>query len=340
MRKLASIQKILDIQPIPGADRIQVATVLGWKVVIRKDEFKVGDLAIYVEIDSLLPFTPWTEFLRDKNRPDKPIRLRTVRLKKQLSQGILFSVAILSYRIGQDYQEGEDVTELLGIQKWEPEIPAQLKGMVKGGFPACVPKTDETRVQAEPGLIQEFQGKRVYITQKVDGTSGTFVVQDDIDVCSRNLSLKETEGNTYWEIFKKYNLEAKLKAFRDRYQHALAIQGEIAGPGIQKNRLGLKEVQLFVFNIYDITAGRYLDFEQFKKLCEEFELQTVPILEVRTFDFCTVDELLELARGQYASGKNQEGIVIRPVQECYSEILNGRASFKVINNEFLLETGE
>ena len=338
-RQLASIQKIKDIQPIPGADKIQVASVLGWKVVCRKDEFKIGDLAVYCEIDSLLPFQPWTEFLRDKNKPDKPIRLKTIQLKKQLSQGILFPISILPGSF-ETYYEGMDVTEVLNIKKWEPEIPAQLAGIVEGPFPSYVPKTDESRIQAFPDLISEFRGKEIYISQKMDGTSGTFIFRDgEFKVCSRNLSLKESEGNSYWGMAKKYDIKAKLQAIFERTGKNYSGQGEVVGPGIQKNRIGLKEIDLMMFNVFDINDGRYLDYVDFIKFCEENGFKTVPILGKEIFAFTSVDELIERAKGKYISGKHQEGIVIRPLINSYSEVLSGRASFKVINNDFLLEGG-
>lgn len=338
-RKLASIQKIKDIQPIPGADKIEVASVLGWKVVCRKDEFKIGDYAIYCEIDSVLPFQPWTEFLRDKNKLDKPIRLKTVRLRGQLSQGILFPTSILppSFEI----LEGQEVAEVLNIVKFEPEIPAQLAGIVEGVFPSHVPKTDELRVQAFPEVITEFKGKEIYISQKMDGTSGTYIFRDgEFKTCSRNLSLKEVVGNAYWDMEKKYDIRNKLQAIYNRTSHNYAIQGEVVGPGIQKNRIGLKEIDLMVFNVYDINEGRYLGYVEFIAFCEENKLKTVPILETGVFTYSTVDDLLEKARGVYPlSNKHQEGIVIRPIIEFRSTVLDGRASFKVINNDFLMDGG-
>ena len=162
-RKLAHVEKIIDIQLIPNADAIEVASILGWKVVIRKNEFKIGDLCVFCEVDSILPSAPWSEFLRDKKNPDKQIRLKTVRLRKQLSQGICFPLSILNnWNINDtDLQEGTDVTESLGVVKYEPYIPAQLAGKVKGNFPTHLcHKTDQIRIQSEPKLIDEIKGKQ------------------------------------------------------------------------------------------------------------------------------------------------------------------------------------
>jgi len=326
-RKLASIQKILDIQPIERADAIEVASILGWKVVVKKGEFKVGDLVVYAEIDAVFPPKEEFEFLRNKK-----YRIRTIRLRSQLSQGICFSLSILP---DQNVNEGDDVTEVLGIVKWEPAEPIILSGDNKGRFPS-VPKTDEIRLQSFPKLIEEFQGLECYSSVKIDGTSSTFAnMNGEIDVCSRKMSKKE--GDTvYWKMAEKYNILDILKEVGN-----FAIQGEIAGPGIQKNRLGLQKVDLFVFNVYNISETKYLDFTEFIRFCQRFNLTTVPI-ENDGFVFNhNLDQLLDMAKGKYdGTNNNREGLVIRPLIERYSEVLNGRLSMKIINNDFLLKNGE
>ena len=235
-----------------------------------------------------------------------------------------------------DIHEGLDLTNFLSIEKYIPYIPAQLAGQIKGQFPSYLKRTDEQRVQSVPEVCQEFNGKKVYISVKIDGTSGTFAhLDEEKDVCSRNLSLLETEGNAYWDMYRKYDLEEKLNDAGN-----YSVQGEIAGQGIQKNRLKLPDVQLFVFNVYDIKKGTYLDYEPFMEFCINYELQTVPIItDDMVFKFC-LEELLEMAKGRYESGKHREGIVIRLLEEEYSEVLEGRSSFKVINNDFLLDGGD
>jgi RNA ligase (TIGR02306 family) len=189
------------------------------------------------------------------------------------------------------------------------------------------------RIQSYPDILQEIKGKEVYWSIKMDGTSSSFMnIEGDIHVCSRNLSLKETEGNTYWKIFRKYDLEKVLKD-----AGSFSIMGEIVGPSIQKNPVGLKDHELFVFSIYDIKGGKFLDFSDFKNFCTKYNLTTVPIDRTGIFSFNTVDELVEEAtKVKYANGSKAEGYVIRPVVECYSQVLSGRLSVKVINNNYLL----
>ena len=344
MRKLATIQKIKEVKDHPNADRLSLLAFenIGWQCVSKKGEFKNGDLCVYLEIDSLISMKhEWARFLQDKNDPSKPARLRTVRLRSELSQGLAIPISAIPELKDREIEEGEDLTDLLEIKKYEPKVPPCLNGQVKGRMPGYIKKTDEERIQAYPELIKEFQGVMVYITQKIDGTSGTFVHKDGVeDVCGRNWSYLEDDKNTYWEVAKKYDILPKLKDIREKTGKNYAAQGEIHGEGIQKNRLGIKGHDLAVFNVIDLSGQKPLDFYEFKEFCERLQLVTVPILQICEFKWQTLEELLELAKGKYGSGKDQEGIVIRPIREFRSEVLKGRASFKVINNEFLEKGGD
>ena len=350
VRMLAHAERISELRPIPDADRIEVARVLGWDVVVKKGEFKVGDLCAYFEIDSILPFAPWSEFLRNKDKPDKPIRLRTVKLRGQISQGLAVPLReVLAAAANDDYNpdefDGMDLTETLGVTKYEPPIPACLAGKVFGQRPWFVPKTDEERLQNIPEIIKEVAGVRLYTSVKLNGTSGSYFFYDipqrvpkpPFGVCSRELELVEDEKNTYWRMAVKYNLREKLQQ-----AGAFAVQGEICGPGIQKNMLGLKDHELFIFNVYNIAESRYLNYDEFIAFCKQYELQTVPI-ENDNILFTgeeTVDELLALADGFYPNGHLREGLVWRPLEEMTSPTLdNGRLSFKTVSNKYLLEGG-
>lgn len=335
MRKLASIQKILAVDPILDANAIDVATVLGWKVVVKKGEFKPGDLCVYCEVDSVLPKDRSEfEFLKHSN-----YRIRTVRLRGQISQGICFPLSVITRESRLcgifDYIEGDEVTENLGIVKYEPPIETNMGGQIKGVFPGIVPKTDETRVQGFPGLLDEMKQSPCYITEKVDGCSASFIKFDgELDVCSRELSYKEDDKNLFWKVFKSSGAQKALEGLDD-----VAIQGEIAGPGIQKNKLKLKNHQLFVFNVFHVKECRYFGFKEFKAFCEEQKLPMVKVLaEGVDLSNDTIATLLEKAKGAYEGTTNpREGIVIRPMVECLSKILNDRLSVKVLNNDHLLK---
>ena len=328
-RKLVSIQVIEGIAPIEGADNIMQARVMGWTVVVKKGEFAPGDRCVFFEIDSVLPDGPaWSEFMRPRG-----FRVRTVKLRGVLSQGLALPVSILG---GEVPEVGIDIRERLGVVKYEPVLPDARE--VAGPFPGRVPKTDEIRLQSALGVLDELAGRDFFVTTKCDGTSATYLRDGDADLvaCSRNWALAPGE-NHVWRLAAQYELGRRLPP-------DFAIQGEVCGPGIQKNRLGLPAVDLFVFSVYDVRAARFLDFEPFTAFCAEHGLRTVPVERVvRGAEAAAhrhdLDGWLEAARGLYPGTKQRkEGIVVRPLVEARSETLGGsRLSFKVINNDFLLK---
>lgn len=365
-RKLASIQRIHTIEAIEGADRIEIVKVLGWQCVTQKsNNFKVGDKVCYFEVDSMLPARPEFEFLRKKPE-ETSFRLKTIRLKGKYSQGLVLPLASLFEKEGDKYfyntlsapgraelrlDEGVDLTSWLGITKYEPPIPAQLRGLVLGQFPYFLAKTDETRIQSCPGVLERNKGRPMFVTEKLDGSSFTAFYYplpntdlphrpaDDergyvFGVCSRNMELARSEGNSYWVTADKYEIERKLRA----YNKPIAIQGEMYGVGIQKNPLKSETVNLAVFNIYDLVAKRFLNYQEFIDTCKELNLPTVPILASNEPLDTTVDQLV--TRSIKKSVLNPdiwiEGLVFRPMFESMDSDL-GRLSYKVINPEFLLK---
>ena len=330
-RKLVSVQRVESVSPIEGADQIEQARVMGWTVVVKKGEFASGDACVFFEIDSLLPAgAAWAEFMRVRG-----FRVRTLKLRGVLSQGLALPTSILPVLPGDVPPVGVDIRDLLGVTKYEAVLPDARE--VAGPFPTLVPKTDEIRLQSALAVLEEMVGRDFYVTTKLDGTSATFF-QDPAGgfvACSRNWALAPGP-NPVWRMVERYKLAEKLpKGF--------AVQGELCGPGIQKNRLGLPEVDVFVFNVYDAQAGKHLDLAHMIAFCREHGLRTVPVeREVRGEDAKTfahsLEGWLDAARGIYPGTKNRkEGIVIRPLVETFSPTLGGRLSFKVINNEFLLK---
>lgn len=329
-RKLASIQKIHNIEPIEGADAIVKASILGWQVVIRKDEFQVGDLCVYCEIDSLLPEKPAFEFLRNK-----AFRIRTLRLRGQISQGICFPLTILP--AGLDIIEGLDVTDRLEIIKYEPPIPANLSSQVKSLFPRFIPKTDESRVQVLASVLEAYAGTLCYVTEKLDGSSVTYYLKDgEFNVCSRNLNLLEDPRNSLWQVAHQLELPAKLTQNRLN----IALQGEIIGEGIQGNKYKLKGQSVRFFNVFLIDNYRFLDFEELENYLLQLELSMVPVLERNYVLEANVPDLIKKSQGKSSLNPSilREGIVIRPLKEQRTHLEGlGRVSFKAINPEFLLK---
>ena len=359
-RSLVTIQKVKEILPIPNADMIELAKIEGWQCVVKKGEFKVNDLCVFYEIDSLLPLEEQYSFLKKscykKNSLMEGYRIKTIKLKGTLSQGLALPLSILEGRKFPnderenpiyDFKEGMVVTEMLGVQKYEMEIPAQISGLVKGNFPTyIVPKTDEMRVQVLQHLLDKYRGTLCFLTEKLDGSSFTcYFDGENFGICSRNLELKETPDNALWKIARQLEIEEKLRAFGS----PLALQGELYGNGIGGNPLKLKEGQkLAFFNAFDVKGQFYLNFWDFKQLMFALKLETVPILQTSHIMLEKVEDYIEMAKGKSVlnSAKNREGIVIRPLIEITDDSIpelsdnRGRISFKAINNDYLLESEE
>jgi RNA ligase (TIGR02306 family) len=337
---MASIRKIDDIRPIEKADAIECAVVGGWNVVVKKGEFAAGDLAVYCEIDSWIP-TELAPFLSKGKEPRefegiRGERLRTVKLRGQLSQGLLLPYNVLGGKVDLvDFAyptENEDVSEELGIKKWEMQVPAQLTGQVKGNFPSLIPKTDQERVQnlvKEIAVASERQAE-FEVTEKLEGSSMTvYRIQGEFGVCSRNLDLKCDEHNTFWKVAIEENIEAQMMAI-DPYWD-FAIQGELIGPGIQGNIYKLSKPEFRVFDVYNIQEGKYLNPSDRRELIDGMGLKHVPVLhESLDLHGASVDSLLAFAEGKSVLNDKQEreGIVFKEV--------NGGMSFKAISNKYLL----
>jgi RNA ligase (TIGR02306 family) len=338
MRKLASIQVIKDLRPIEGADAIEVASILGWHVVVKKNEFQIGDMIVYVEIDSMLPERPEFEFVRARAN-----RVKTIRLRGQVSQGVCFGLGIMPEGFVPEIDC--DCTELLNILKYDPPMPANLNGIAKGKFPSFMPKTDETRVQNLQNLLDKYKGERCYIAEKLDGSSATYYIKDgEFGVCSRNLELLPDQENSYWTFAIDNDLENKLR----KLNMNISIQGEIIGEGIQSNKYKIKGCSVRFFNAFDIDKYEYLFYDEFVKLMGDMELMIVPILDENYILENDIDAIVK--RSQIRSVLNKdawaEGIVIRPIAEKSDTLIStedynkGRVSFKAINPEFLLKYGD
>lgn len=338
MRQLATIQEIKNLEPIPEADAIERATVLGWQLVVKKGDFNIGDLCVYCEIDSLMPDRPEFEFLKPRG-----MRIKTVRLRGQVSQGIAFPLSILPP--DYSYSIGTDCTDVLGITKYDPPMPACLSGAAKGKFPSFIPKTDETRVQVLQKVLDKYQGHPCYVTEKLDGSSATYYIKDgEFGVCSRNLDLLEDADNSFWKVARQLNIEEKLRSLKVN----IAIQGELVGEGIQDNKLKLKGQTVYFFNAFDIDKFQYFEFEAFKNLIDTLELNVVPIIDQCACLSNDIETLVAASMRKSLINGNiwAEGIVVRPLKESIDLLLsnenfnNGRVTFKVINPEFLLKYGE
>lgn len=355
-RKLASLRQISKIEPIPGADAIEVATVDGWKVVVKKDEFQEGDLAIYFEIDSWIPHE-YAPFLSKGKEPReyngiKGERLRTVKLRGQVSQGLLIRPINIPGLYGK-FQKDEDLTELLNIQKWEREIPANLRGTIKGNFPSFLVKTDQERVQNLSRTIVSLCKEYAWeVTEKLDGSSMTvYVNRGEYGVCSRNLDLAEDATNSFWKVAHEAQLFEKMSTLAGMN---FAIQGELVGEGIQGNPYNLKGLRFYAFDLYLIDEGRYATPNERRRMLEDCGIESVPTLSFYYNPWLTVMDIYGEEEGSQelmgyllsaSEGKSvlnekieREGLVFKASRSWENDL--GRVSFKAISNKFLLKEKE
>jgi RNA ligase (TIGR02306 family) len=335
MRKLARIVKLDKVEKHSNADTLDVCRIGGWTVVAKSGLHKTGDFVVYCEIDSWIPHSLAPFLTKEGKEPrvyeDTPGQvLKTVKLRGVLSQGLIIPIKDTLLDCTAIF-EGNDVTELLGILKYEPPVPATLGGKIRCAFPGIVPKTDSERIQNLSEELNVWVDNSVAfnVTEKLDGTSVTFIKNDnDIHVCSRNWSLFESD-NTYWQIFKKYNIEKVL----NNIPFNCAIQGEIVGPGIQDNHYKLSTQRLFVFNIYNIDTKAYITYSDLVHICDEQQLDTVPCVHsVSILKSKTIEDLLSHADGASLLNMTvpREGLVFKGLDDT-------RINFKTISNEWLLK---
>ena len=344
MRKLASIQVIWKIEPIEGADRIEIAHVLGWQCVVNKGQFKPMDKAVYFEVDSFLPIRPEFEFLRKSSYKNTDImgegfKLRTQTFRGEISQGLLQPIDCFPELEG-DLEVGADVSEILGVRKWEIEERVTTGGTTIGTLPYDIPHTDETRVQAEPDLIDRFAGLEYYISTKMDGSSHSVGIDENgFHVTGHNYEYKDDGNSAFYEFVKARGLEEKMKGFAETNNlNTFTIQGEFCAPGIQKNRLKLIKPEWYVFTVRE--NGKRVGLDRMLEVSEALGVEHVPI-EERGIDlpskYPDVDALLERAEGEYPNGGKKEGIVIRPTQPVFCDIISASLSMKVVSNKYLLK---
>jgi len=321
---LASIQQVLAINPIDGADRIELATINGWECVVKKGEFSQGDLGVYFEIDSVVPDKEWSKFLESKK-----FRIKTASFKKQISQGLLMP-------LNSVFEAGMDLTEVLGVEKYEKPVAISLRGLVAGNFPShLISKTDELNLQSHLRSLDWIRGKEIYETVKLDGTSATYITHTAGEetkhyICSRNMQYKEDqEGNVYVNIYKN-SIQKALQEEKN-----LAIQGELVGPGIQKNTLGLPDYAFYIFSIKDLVEKRYYGIDEIEAFCKKHELNHVPIVEryVAESQHDLTWFKSRCGGSNMFNGREREGIVVRTTTHEGT----GMISFKVLNPKYLLK---
>lgn len=349
---LASVQKILTIFPIDGADSIETATVLGWQVVVKKGEYKVGDLCVYIQIDTVVPDKPEFEFLRERS-----FRVRTIKLRKQVSQGLIIQLP------NGKFKEGDDVTELIGVKKYEkpdsnpelyekPKMPKKwykkwvylfmynflyklfpkLKKKSRSPFPKhLVGITDEERIQNIPQALRQYNGKEFVVSYKLDGSSITIIHnkvlgKSKFRICSRRFELHDKK-NDWYMVFSDTKFDLEILKLVEHYKtNDIIIQGEAIGK-FNGNHHNLQKEQIRVFNIY--VLGKRIKQNELIDVCTAWNIPHCPLYKKITLNH-TMDEILKESEIKDVLNPNAqaEGLVWRCIDDNFS--------FKVINNKYLL----
>lgn len=332
-RQLATIEQLSNVRSHDNADALELATVRGWQVVVKLGEFASGDTVVYFEIDSMLDHSDERfAFLAPRGvRTD--VRdgfsghvLRTAKLRGQISQGLVLPVDEFAAEIGDDMTIGRDLTEILGLRKWDPPLPADLSGKALGQRPGSVPKTDAERVQNID--LSSMPPTGWIASEKIDGTSTSYLLgaEGELRVCTRNLELAPA-GQLQWTIADELGIREILESL-DTDGDAL-IQGELAGLGIQGNPLGFTDRRFFVFRL--LVGGRDIPTSDWP---EALTALAAPVVDI-PFPSSN-EEALESAeqfQSVVAPGKRPEGIVWRYEGD---EFVPERI-VKAISNKYLLK---
>lgn len=324
---MVTICKVKKILKHPNADRLEIAEIKGWQVVCQKDIYKEGDLVIYFEIDSVLPEdVEDIIFGKDAKIKLSKSRVKTIRIRQMYSQGLICPIVLLQERITKKIKEGIDISDDLGVKKYEEPISKSSKMYVQP-----IKKKYENpnfHKVRKPQNIKNFKdlfiGKEVSVTEKVHGTSvvieyvkrpsATFMDKLNIfifgkyEFCYRSMSVQLQKRKSIWQgilkkIFRKpdtgfyekeigkdvYSEAVKNYKLKDILDQGYGITGEIYGDGIQKNysySLKTGERKLICYGVR--KDGINVQFKEAKQYCEKIGLQYVPVL----FEGILTEEIL------------------------------------------------
>lgn len=333
--KLATVQTISNLENIEGADLIEKATILGWQVVVKKGEYKVGDNCVYIQIDTYMPPLPEYEFLKERK-----YRVRTIKLKKQISQGLVIPLPEGVWKVG------DDLTDIIGVTKYVKDIEEHtesnwlrriwyflthlFKTKTRASFPKhLVPITDEERIQNIPEILEHRKGDLYVVSEKLDGSSITIIMdKKKFRICSRRFEL--FNDNEWSQVFKTTQFKKYMLKLAEYYStDNIIVQGEFIGKP-QGNKYHLQQNEIRLFNIY--VNGERLLQDHFYMVCKLFDIPCCPKIETIPLDF-TLQEIIEYADGKSKLlGIDREGVVFRCIRTGFS--------FKVISNKFLIKNNE
>ena len=317
MKRLATIEKILNVYPHTNADKLECVTVLGYQCIVPKGKYKIGDKIIYIQPDTILPDSEWAESFKKY----APKRIKAVKLRNEWSEGLV--VDLIDVNIEGNLKD--DVTDILGILKWIPPIPNDINAI--GPIPLNISKTDEERWE---NLIDILPfGEKCDLTLKIDGQSCSYYFHETFGVLGRAQELKTDSVNKYTYHVSNMNIDEKLENFCKKHNISLCIRGESHGKGIQSTNINPHSKypnSWKMFSVWNIEKRRYEkkgDKYYFLNIAEELKLPTVDIIEK---DVILTKELIQKYSKELKklNGISFEGIVVQ----------HSKGSFKIMNKHY------
>lgn len=358
---LATVQRITKIVKHPDADFLDICNILGWQCITKKGEFQEGDLVGYISIDTVVPEKPEYEFLRERK-----FRVRTIKLRKQISQGLIVPLPNRPDGL-YFYKEGDDLTEILGVKKYEkvdnnperyekPRMPKKwhqkfiyllkynilykafpkLQRLSRSPFPKhLVSITDEERIQNIPQVLEQYAGRLFVVSYKLDGSSITIIHSKSFGrsrfrICSRKFELHDKK-NDWYKVFESTDFANEVLKLVSYYKtNDIIVQGEAIGK-FNGNHHNLQVGQIRLFNIY--VNGKRINQKEFIAVCNGYSIPHCPKYKEIILNH-TLPEILAESEIKDILNPNvdAEGLVWR----CVSDNM----SFKVINNKYLLKNNE
>lgn len=369
-RKLASVQVISNIYPIEGKDKIKLARILGWNVIV-DSSFKVGESVVFIEVDSVLPIKPEFEFLRKRcfSESNGGFVIKTMKMGGVISQGIVFHLNEVLPHTNTYWSEDMDVTELIGIKQREDNsdniivpqkkvwyktllyrIPyynyLKKKFKISGNFPLeFISKSDETRIQSLGNkFLTNYLGVNYVVTEKMEGQSATYVLKRTsilgfktyVFACYNRNTRVDVNHNIYKYAVDNNLKEKMIDILNNNNFKYIAIQGEMTGPSIQKNVYNFDKHRFFIFKIF--VNNNETSFDTIKGLCNTYGMTHVPIIKTGTLTECEdVDYWVKYSTGKSdCADRLREGVVVRSIGKIND--ING-FSFKSVSPEYCLERG-
>ena len=345
----------IKVEKHPNADRIELARVGDYYSIIQKDAMKTGDLAAYIPEAAIVPDNIIADLnlegrLAGKNKN----RVKAIRLRGVVSQGLVYPVGQDGTLMGKKVTEGDDVTELLGLKKYEPPIPSSMDGELETAQ-GCTLNFDIENIKKYPDTLQD--GEQVVVTEKLHGTWVCFAFHEQVGrffATSKGMSAKglifaDTEKNRTKTIYTKlleHHREAMTKWYEQMKQKYdtpnIYLLGEIFGRGVQDLHYAELNPRLRVFDVFigkgtaENRKGYFLDWDDYEASVKD-HFNMVPLIFEGAYDKA---QLSKWTGGKSLLDDKQvkEGCVVKPKKERY-DIELGRVQLKSVSDDYLFRKG-